>query len=359
MEMDFDVDDAKSKAMRILPALVVVVVLALGVLYYVGAPKPGKVSVTVEELDSGKPLPSIELALSDAQGNLVGESQITDANGQADFANVPSATQLTLATVDVLPGYGGARVGVNLQSGGSDNAVLKLGRDLGLELYFTEGTRARLATVTEHCTLPLGLVVTNRGENEQEAQLVVESNTDSVQVAVGEPIIVPAKTAVEVNATLSAGAGREGEEAAEQSFALRLRKTQTKVESNFYLKPRPVLQASPSEISAGEEQTMTFRLRNDGKTPVTGLSRRVQVTDVETAAGCGQDASACIFIDWPKDASGVETTAIPASQELVMPMKITPPPQEGKYIGTLFISADCVASPGVAVPFVLQVAGPA
>lgn len=352
--MEFEAEEYSGKIKKVLPIVVILLVVAGAAYYFLTLPKAASLRVQVNEID-GKGVPSVEVTLEDNAGNQVGGSQITDAEGAAVFANAPAEVELVVRTQD-FPGYDADSGAARISSGQDASVALRIARRSNVKLDLSGDTQSMLASITAQCTLPVTLQVSNAGENEFVAEIVAENGDAGVAASFENARTVGAQQAEEISGKLHVGS-IAGETPESKSISLRLKGTKESVQLSFQARPAANVRVSPDQIQTGRDtQALLLSIRNEGRDTVSGVGHALQINDAATSGACGSDGARCVFVDWPKDASGAsEVDTVFGGRELKVPIKITPPSESGKYLATIVVTGTCLGDPGITVPITMDV----
>ncbi len=320
----------------------VVAALAVGaVAYYflLLAPRPAGLGVTVMEID-GEPLTGAEVTLSDANGNPVGITQITET-GRAAFTNLPPGT-VTVA-VDAGAGFQFASEVVELPSGGAAAATVLMERRN--KILLAGGLPKALAA---GCKDKFAVELTNEGEDVLETDLVAEGGdafVKSISFPDGSKSVFPNETrtltlAIELPETTPDGATR---------FSGKIRVKKTKKALAFDAEIGPALQIEPSEneisFAPGSPEARLLTLRNSGRQTLTNFAYKI-ILEEKLREQCGDDGAACFKIE----KLGEGTAAIPPGGKVELVLRITPPSTPDDYFASLLFTGTCMSNPGLSVP---------
>lgn len=345
--MDFALDDEESPLGKAFEAakqygvyLLAAVAVAAAAYYFLFlAPRPGALDVTVMEID-GQPLTGAEITLTNANGDPVGITQITEG-GRANFANVPPGA--VTVSVDAGSGFQTASEVVEMPSGGSAAASVLMERRNKIAL--AGGLPRALAA---SCKDKFPVEVTNEGSDVFEAELVAEGDdafVKSVSLPDGSKSVFPNETrgftvAIELTENAQEGASR---------FSGKIRVKKTKKTLAFDAEIGPPLQIEPSEseisYALGSPDARLLTLRNNGRQALANFGYKI-ILEEKLREQCGEDGAGCFKIE----RLGEGAAAIPPGGRVELVVRITPPSTPDDYFASMLFTGTCMSNPGLSVP---------
>lgn len=290
-----------------------------GVLYFLSQPQPGKVSVTVFELDSRKAIPATELSLYDNEGKPAGKAVFTDDAGQAIFSNVPAGKSLTLKA-DASSSFKPASRQVTLKSGEAQDVRIDLARQSNVEL----SVEPRSLVLGSGCSRNLTVTAQNKGET-TDVEIIgdglLKNNLQSPTVRIPKGM----QATLFVKATVPAG-----DALADGEGTLRVKKTDSQTTIKFKTVKPSEADVSPGsiaqEVKPGTEYKQLITITNRG-----GLE---EIADLTATVGGGLAPMA--------DVALADNAPIKPGEKNIATLTIRlPPATTTKTVGWVTISTPC------------------
>jgi len=287
-------------------------------------PIPGKITVSVVELDNEKQaISGAQAYLLNADGKMVG-SGVTDETGGAEFGNAPADAELTVE-VDAGAMYKTLRgMPVRLTSGGSASVEARMERATSLDVKAANVPK----TVGAGCGKNVAVEVTNLGEEPADIEFIGEDDLDGRISAPSEQLAGKTSKAYVVSIRARSdkpGSGISGRvrlKYTRKGFDVELNVVE---KSDFSLNPSAI----KSGIDAGETLKEYITITNTGKTE--------DIDDLSfTVAGDVKDwTTVTLTNDEP----------IRPKEEKIATINIDAGGSDGKYLGQIIFSTSCVTKP--------------
>lgn len=235
--------------------VLLLVILAAALWFFVLAPKPGSLSVRVVEIDSDLALEGVQVDAIMPDG--ARRSKFTDDAGSASFSEVPAQADVA---VRVLPPstHASASQSVTLSSGASDSLRFSLGRNVKLQLE-SDVTALSLGS---GCSTNIEVSARNNDAQAADVSLVGEGklsglvSSETVLLSGGQSQVL----SVKVTAPPEEG---------KASGALRVKFTNAEVPISLEVTGPDQLGVSPNRLSEraapGEQLKKLFTITNEGR----------------------------------------------------------------------------------------------
>ncbi|PIT85256.1 hypothetical protein COU36_04335 [Candidatus Micrarchaeota archaeon CG10_big_fil_rev_8_21_14_0_10_59_7] len=308
-------------AKRIVVGALLVVILIWGVFL---RPVPGKISVSVVELDNEEQVVSgAQVYLLNADGKMVG-SEVTDEAGRAEFRGAPADAELTIE-VDAGAMYKTLRgMSVRLESGGSSSLEAKMERATSLDLKVANVPN----TVGAGCGKSVAVEVTNLDEEPADIEFIGGGELEGRVFAPSEQLA--GKTSKTYIVQIRARNDKAGDSI---SGMVRLKYTRKGFSVDMNVVEKSDFKLSPStiksNINAGETLKEYITITNTGKSE--------DIDDLSfTVAGDIKDWTTVTMTN---------NDPIRPKEEKIATINVDAGGSGGKYLGQIIFSTSCVTKP--------------
>lgn len=314
--------------------LLIVIVLAAVLWFFVLAPKPGIIRVTIAEMDNPtQKLDNVQVDMTPSGQKTV--TKFTTSSGSVSFDNVPSLTDITL---DILPPSThrigeDAETSFKLTSGESKSVSITMAREVSLTV---EASVDSLSLGTE-CKTALPVTVKNDGDASFSVQLLGDGALKGLLES--EAKAVPAKSsatfdvAVTAPAKKGAAAGKIRVQYTDASDAFTIEATEPEQ-----------LRVGPSSFSdrvePNEAIKKQFTIENTART-AEARDLKAELTGDFTQLG----ATATFSDELP----------LKPREKKILTLELNAPSNPGQSVGVLIISSACQR---LQVPLQLDVEAP-
>ncbi|VVB67857.1 Uncharacterised protein [Candidatus Norongarragalina meridionalis] len=315
--------DAASKigVKRMAVAALLVLIVVWGVFL---RPVPGKISVSVVELDNEEQVVSgAQVYLMNADGKMIG-SGVTDEAGGVDFKNAPANADLSIE-VDAGAMYKTLRgLSARLESGGSARVDAKMERATDLDVKVANVPK----TVGAGCGKNVLVEVTNLGEEPADIEFIGEGDLEGRITAPSEQLA--GKTSKTYTVAIRARNDKPGDSI---SGKVRIKYTRKGFSVDLGVVEKSDFTLSPSTITGNIDSGGTMKeyitITNTGKSEdIDDLSFTV-VGDIK---------------DWTTVTLTDDKPIRPKEQKIAA-ITINAGGTAGKYLGQIIFSTSCVTKP--------------
>ncbi|MBI5226158.1 hypothetical protein HY994_02875 [Candidatus Micrarchaeota archaeon] len=301
--------------------LIIVIILGAALWFFVLAPKPGTLSVTVKEIDSGDYIDGVQLDLTPPGQKTV--TKFSTSSSSVRFDNVPSMTTDDLDLQIVPPeGYqvvGSPASGLKLESGKPKSISVTLAQKTNLKVSVSSD-KVSLGT---GCTSNLAVSVTNGGDAPATVQLVGDEKLK--EVIQSEAKTVSAKSTTTFSANLSAP-----DKKGPLSGKIRARLTNSGDSFTLDVTDPEELRVSPERleerVSPGSDVDKQFTIENSGR---SGEARDIQ------AIITGD------LLQLNPQLNFADNAPLKPREEKILTVQFTAPSVEGKTVGVMIVSSAC------------------
>ncbi len=313
--------------------VVLLIILAAALWFFVLAPKAGSLTLSVTEIDSGEKIENVQVDLGGTGQKTV--TKFTGGSGSVSFNDVPAATELTL---DVLtpPGYeiaGDLESVLTLKSGERKSVSVTLAQDVDLSI---QATVEEISLGTQ-CQSTVQVSVKNNGNDAFNVQLVGDGALKGLLESEARRVAPQSQQSFQVNVTAPAKKG---------TAAGRIRAQFTDASDAFTIETTDPeqLRVSPTgyseRVQPGAAIKKQFTIENNGR---TGEARDIRFS---LAGDFG-----------PLGAQITQSDELPLKpkQTKIMTLEFNAPSSAGKSAGVLIVSSACQR---IQVPLELTVIAP-
>lgn len=262
--------------------LLLLVISTLG--WFLFQAQPGKLTVTVVELDSGKFLPSAQLSVFDSEGKLVGKPSFSDETGQAVLTNLPAGKSLRLKA-DVSSSFKPSSREFSLKSGEARVISLEIARKTDVEISLPQNS----LSLAPGCSRNLTVSLKNLGEP-AEVELIgdgaLKNLVYSPQLRLPKGLV--SSMVVKISSPSEQGQGGDG--------FIRIKKSDVKTPLSISVVRPSTLELTPStiysEVMPGEEFRQLITVTNQGEeeeivdltaTPSGGIAQFSEVSIADSS----------------------------------------------------------------------------
>jgi hypothetical protein len=316
------------KAFGIGKLIFIFLILAAALWFFVLAPKPGSLSVSVYELDSRLELSGVTVDLVLPDGKV--RSKFTDDLGQVSFSEVPSEVDLTIR-IRPPTTHQSAVDSARLKSGVSDSVSVLLGRNVKLELS-SESTSLSLGT---DCATSVPVSVRNLGAEPVDVSLVGDGALSGLVSS--EPQVLQGGASSLVDASVTAP-----HDSGQSKGQIRVKFSNAKVPFSLDVTKPAELNVQPNRIiervTGGQPLKKLISVRNNGR---DGVLRDLKV---EVTGEVASYIPTLVFSD--------NRPLGPGEENILTLIGDVPAFSGQKLVGVLLVSSSCRR---VSIPIELEI----
>lgn len=313
--------------------LLILIVLVAALWFFVLAPKPGSVRVSLSEIDSNDKIENVQIDLTAGDQKTV--TKFTDGSGSVRFDNVPPGTDVELYISPPSTHRLGsdAETSFQLKSAESKTISVTLVQAADIQVSAKQDS---LALGTE-CQTQMAVDVTNKGSQPFAVQLVGDGGLKGVVESEEKTIAAGGTQIIPVTLTAPAKKGT-------QSGALRVKFTDQSDKFTLEATDPEQLRVNPSayneRVEPGAAIKEQFSLENTAK---SGEARDLKVELTGDFASIGARAT---FSD---------ELPLKPKERKILTLELNAPSSDGESVGVLIVSSACQR---LQIPLELNVESP-
>lgn len=299
--------------------LLFVIILAAAAWFFVLAPKPGSVTVSLAEIDSNEKIENVQVDLTPTGQKTV--TKFTTGSGSVRFENVPPGVSIDLS-IDTPSTHrlsGDAETSFTLSSAESKTVPIELVRKAELQVQIDSDT----LTLGTECKTTLPVTVKNDGDASFNVQLVGDGALKGLIET--ESKSVPAKGTATFDVAITAPAKKGSAKG-----AIRAQYTDASASFTINAGEPEQLRVGPASFSdrvePGEAIKKQFTLEN------TGRSTEARDIKAELTGDFSQLGATATFSD---------ELALKPKEKKILTLELNAPSNPGQSVGVLIVSSAC------------------